>query len=74
MLCQRETKRVFWERVEGEGRREEAEKVQAELLASGLNRRVVQEKLVALSTAGWVRRSPENAGFIGKRAGYTNPP
>jgi hypothetical protein len=43
----RETKRAFMERVEREGRRAEAERLRAELLASGLSQREAQEELVA---------------------------
>jgi hypothetical protein len=42
-----ETVDNFWARVEGEGRRKEAELAQAELLQSGLCRREAQEQLVA---------------------------
>jgi hypothetical protein len=42
----RETQRAFGERVEREGRRPEAERLLAELLASGLTRREAQEELV----------------------------
>src|SRR5262245_14636429 len=42
----RETKKKFEERIECEGRRAEAERMRAELLASGLTQRQVQAKLL----------------------------
>lgn len=42
----RETKQVFWDRMDREGRRAEAEKAAAKLSATGLSKREVQEKVV----------------------------
>jgi hypothetical protein len=42
----RETRKLFWSRILREGRCDQAETVQAELLAAGLSRRETQKKLV----------------------------
>jgi hypothetical protein len=44
----RETKKMFTDRVEREGRRDEVERVRAELLASGLGDRIARQPW-----AGW---------------------
>jgi hypothetical protein len=45
---QRESKKQFWERIDREGRREEVEAMQEELLSEGDPKRLVQECLVEL--------------------------
>ena len=67
----RETKREFADRIEREGRKAEAERVLAELLASGLSPREAQEELVqrlqpldGSQTRAWPTPDPWVAGRL----------
>jgi hypothetical protein len=67
----RETTVQFLQRVEGEGRRAEAERALAELLASGLSRREAREELVGRfqpldgrQTRAWPTPDPWEAGRL----------
>jgi hypothetical protein len=67
----RETKKQFEERLEREGRQAEAERVRAELLASGLRRREIQVKLIerlqpldGSKTRAWETPDPWDSGRL----------
>jgi hypothetical protein len=67
----RETKADFERRIEREGRQAEAERVRAELLASGLSHREAQEELVSRlqpldgrKTRAWPTPDPWEAGRL----------
>ena len=67
----RERKHEFEARVEREGRREEAERLRTELVATGLSQREIQEKLVArlqpldgTRTRAWSTPDPWEAGRL----------
>src|SRR5262245_32596264 len=70
----RETKKEFDQRMEREGRQAEAERIRAELLASGLNQRQAQAKLVERlqplaggSTTAWQTPDPWANGRLFKK-------
>jgi hypothetical protein len=67
----RETKKDFEARVEREGRREEADRLRAELLAAGMSKREVHEELVermqpldGTRTRPWSTADPWEAGRL----------
>jgi hypothetical protein len=70
----RETKGQFEERIEKEGRQEQAQRLRAELVAQGLLKREVQEKLVETlqplaggRTRAWHTPNPWNEGRFCRR-------
>jgi hypothetical protein len=70
----RETKEQFAQRVEREGRRDEAERLRAELLESGLSQRAAQEELIRRlqpldggQTRAWETPDPWLAGRLFRR-------
>src|SRR5262249_55663718 len=70
----RETKKDFEQRMEREGRQADAERIRAELLASGLNQRQAQAKLVERlqpmdggSTTAWQTPDPWANGRLFKK-------
>jgi hypothetical protein len=74
--ARRETKRQFEERVEREGRTAEAERLRAELLASGLSQRETQEALVERlqpldggKARAWRTPDPWQAGRLFRKHG-----
>src|SRR5262249_39177722 len=67
----RETKKEFWKRVEREGRKVDAERALAKMLASHMSQREAQEKLVerfqpldGSQTRGWGKPNPWICGRL----------